>query len=61
MEYLLGRLLHTHQNEYEILLVYTGATHVDSKLYEKLTIGDYAKDGGEELFTKMHCVRIVNL
>ena len=24
-------------------------------------IDDYAKDGGEELFTKMHCVRIANL
>ena len=23
-------------------------------------IEDYAKDGGEELFTKMHCVRITN-
>ena len=23
-------------------------------------IDDYAKDGGEELFTKMHCVRITN-
>ena len=25
-----------------------------------LEIDDYAKDGGEELFTKMHCVRIRN-
>ena len=24
------------------------------------TIDDYAKDGGEELFTKMHCVLITN-
>ena len=24
------------------------------------SIHDYAKDGGEELFTKMHCVRITN-
>ena len=24
-------------------------------------IHDYAKDGGEELFTKMHCVRMMNL
>ena len=23
-------------------------------------IDDYAKDGGKELFTKMHCVRIEN-
>ena len=23
-------------------------------------IDDYAKDGSEELFTKMHCVRIKN-
>ena len=23
-------------------------------------IDDYAKDGGEELFTKMHCVLITN-
>ena len=23
-------------------------------------IEDYAKDGGEELFTKMHCARITN-
>ena len=23
-------------------------------------IDDYAKDGGKELFTKMHCVRIKN-
>ena len=23
-------------------------------------IEDYAKDGGEELFTKMHCIRITN-
>ena len=26
----------------------------------KSTIDDYAKDGGEELFTKMHCLRIMN-
>ena len=26
----------------------------------KVSIDDYAKDGGEELFTKMHCVRIRN-
>ena len=26
-----------------------------------IPIDDYAKDGGEELFTKMHCVRITNL
>ena len=25
-----------------------------------LVIDDYAKDGGEELFTKMHCVLITN-
>ena len=25
-----------------------------------IRIDDYAKDGGEELFTKMHCVRITN-
>ena len=24
------------------------------------SIDDYAKDGGEELFTKMHCVLITN-
>ena len=23
-------------------------------------VDDYAKDGGEELFTKMHCVLITN-
>ena len=26
-----------------------------------LSIEDCAKDGGEEFFTKMHCVRIANL
>ena len=26
----------------------------------KRSIDDYAKDGGEELFTKMHCVLIAN-
>ena len=25
-----------------------------------VTIDDYAKDGGEELFTKMHCVLFMN-
>ena len=28
--------------------------------YKFITIDDYAKDGGKELFTKMHCVRIEN-
>ena len=26
------------------------------KTEQKFSIDDYAKDGGEELFTKMHCV-----
>ena len=25
-----------------------------------VSIDDYAKDGGEELFTKMHCVLFMN-
>ena len=29
-------------------------------LFQRVTIADYAKDEGEELFTKMHCVRITN-
>ena len=38
---------------------------LSAKLEKTLTyilteIDDYAKDGGEELFTKMHCVRITN-
>ena len=27
----------------------------------QMSIDDYEKDGGEELFTKMHCVLITNL
>ena len=27
----------------------------------EMEIDDYAKDGGEELFTKMHCIRFTNL
>ena len=31
-----------------------------AKFYKRILIDEYAKDGGEELFTKMHCVLISN-
>ena len=36
--------------------------HLSQELYDInfQTIDDYAKDGGEELFTKVHCVLITN-
>ena len=39
-----------------LLLLWRGTFHQD----HCVLIDDYAKDGGEELFTKMHCVRIMN-
>ena len=34
--------------------------HKDKFLGLNFTIDDYAKDGGDELFTKMHCILLSN-
>ena len=46
--------LYTHVKSFQ------GGIVEDMKSYVDPSIDDYAKDGGEELFTKMHCVRITN-
>ena len=39
----------------------TGCPFLTKIMRQGITIEDCAKDGGEEFFTKMHCVRITNL
>ena len=38
----------------------TGTTDIVVVLLAWVSIDDYAKDGGEELLTKIHCVLITN-
>ena len=57
------------RTKYKVATI-VGLTYADSstnfmevggiKTWEELVIDDYAKDGGEEPFTKMHCVLITN-